>query len=1182
MTRELFKDTLRTIGKNFSRYVSILLIVALGTAFFVGIKATAPDMFATAESYFRNYNLMDIRLQSSIGFTDADIASIKNIDGVEYASGIKFTDALVRVNGEPEADIDGTQISTRAYSISPLDISNYVSGVNDGAYINRVRLIEGRYPMSAGECLVDNSRLSTPDSYTIGSVITLENATGETPEALSTAQFTIVGIISSPYYLSFERGNTDIGSGKIGTYIVIPLEAFAADYYSELYVTVTGSGEYEPFSEDYTDHVAPYVQAIKDISPSLISDRVTELRPQLLTSIQTGEQNFAAAQTAFSTSVQELDETITQLQQLVNSGDSILAKAQKEFDDTYANARNTLTTSTAQYQQAIQDYKAKQQAYEASKQEYESKRVELNTNRTRYDEMSAQYERAYSEISTLENTVSNTKRLIEAGETVLNQFDDTMANSMSNEQIQSVVTLMQATYPELYAAVKSMTAQGLAAEIVNNLTPYIETQKAALAKAESDISQNKALLDNVKAQLDTRRTDLENATKALAEANTSMQQAERALNTYYEYLTEQGINIKNSDLELEIERLTAEQQLNALKQQIKEAPANLEAAKAKREEAQAQFDATASYTQMQLSDARSLYSKLDDVQWNIYTRDDTPGYKSYGQSVRNIAVLSNIFPIFFFIISSLVCLTTVTRLVEEDRTLLGTYQALGYTNGSILSKYIVYTLSACIFGALIGISGAVFLFPYAINKAYSVMYTLPRLHYLFPYGAAGVGLLIALSSTALVTLLVVHRDLRLHPAVLMRPKAPKAGKRILLEHIPFIWKRLSFTSKVTARNLFRNKSRFFMTVMGIAGSCALLLASLGMYNSISAIKQKQYEKDPISKYDFQIIFDDPQSTGVHSEAFNRAASDVRVSDLCLIFMKSMTGSSNRTDDKLDVYLFVPETPEILPNLLSLRERANKKPITLDDSGAVITEMLAKRTNTRVGDSITFSDAAGKTYSVAVSAIAENYTFHYIYLTPAVYRSATGADPVFNYALGNISSVIKDSKQTDLANVKGMLATDIMRIAGVTTMAYTTDTTEAIGQITDALSLVILLFFVSAVILAVVVLYNLSNINIIERTRELATLKVLGFTENEVSRYIQRENIIVSLFGIALGILLGVGLHKLLITFTAIDTVMYGQAISWYSYLIAVGVTVLFISIVNIILRRKTAKIDMVLSLKSVE
>lgn len=1182
MTRELLKDTLRTVRNHVSRYISILLIVALGTAFFVGIKATAPDMFATAEKYFIDNNLMDVRLQSSIGFNETDLASIKQIQGIDYVSGVKFVDAMVKVNGEPEADIDGTQISTRAYSISPLDISKYVSGVNDGAYINRVRLLEGRYPMSAGECLVDHSRLSTPESYKIGNIITLENAAGEQPEELGTAQFTIVGVISSPYYLSFERGNTDIGSGKIGTFIVIPEEAFLTDYYSEIYVTVTGSDGYAPFSDDYDEFISPYVEQIRTASPSLIQNRVTALRPQLLNQIQTGEENLAAAEANFNASVKELDDNIAKLQQLVNNGDTVIADAQKEFDTKYATAKNTLTTNTAAYQQAIMDYKARQTALEQSKTAYNAKRSELLANQTVYDQLNAEYQAANSKISTLETTVANSQKLIDAGEAVMNQVGDTTATNMSNAELQTVITLMQTTYPELFAAVKSLTAQGLAVEIINNITPYIEAQKTTLAKAEEDIAQNKAILASAKTQLDLKRTELENATTALAAANAAMQQAERDMNTYYETLTQQGIDLKTGDLELEIERLTAEQQLNTLKQQIAEAPAKLEEAQQKRSEAQSQYDTTASFAQTQLADARSLFGKLDSVQWNIFTRSDTPGYKSYGQSVENIGILSNIFPIFFFLISSLVCLTTVTRMVEEDRTVIGTYRALGYTSRAILSKYVIYSLSACVIGAVLGISGAIFLFPYIINKAYSIMYTLPHLIYLFPWRAALLGFLIALGSTAFVTLLAVQKDLRLHPAVLMRPKSPKTGKRILLEHITPIWSQLSFTAKVTARNLFRNKSRFFMTVTGIAGSCALLLASLGMYNSISAIEKKQYEENPISKYDFQIIFDDPQQTGVHSTAFNTAAADARISDMQLISMKSMTGGSPDSDAKLDVYVFVPENPDTLGNFISLRNRLTGKQLRLDDSGAVITEMLAAKTGTGVGDVITFSDASGKTYSVQVSAIAENYTFHYIYMTPTVYRTAVGADPTFSYAIGNVDAGIKAAGEADLANVKGLLATDVMKISGVTTMAYTSDTTASISRITDALSLVILLFFVSALILAIVVLYNLSNINIIERTRELATLKVLGFTEKEVRRYIQRENLVVSVFGIAFGLVLGVLLHRLLITFTAIDSVMYGQTISWYSYLIAVGATVLFITVVNFALRRKTGRIDMVLSLKSVE
>ena len=1182
MTKQLFKDTCRTIKNHFSRYVSILLIVALGTAFFVGIKATAPDMFATAEQYFQDYNLCDLRLQSSIGFTEEDVAAIRGIEGIEYAAGVRLLDALVRVNGEIESDIDGTQISTRAYGISPLDITNFLNGRNDGGYINRVRLIEGRFPMSANECLVDNSRLSTPESYKLGSVITLENAAGEQPEELSVSQFTIVGVISSPYYLSFERGNTDIGSGKIGTFIEIPTEAFASDYYSEVYITVAGSDAYAPFSDDFSDFIAPYAEQIRLLSPSLINTRVTALRPQLLQRIQTGEQKIADTEAQFNASMGELDGTIAQLQKLVDQGEALVQQAQKEFDEKYADAKNAITQNTAQYQQAIADYNAKLAVLQNSKAEYETKLAALNASRERYDTLNDQYERAYTQVQTLETTLSNSRKLLEAGETVLNQVGDATATNMSSDEIQSAVTMIQATYPELYAAIKGLTAQGLAVEILNNLTPYVESQRASIEKSEADIAAAKSTLETVKTQLDAKRTELETAATQLASANAAMQQAERELNNYYQTLTEQGINLKNGDLELEIERLTAQQELNTLKQQVADAPANLETAKTKRAEAQAQFETNVSFARTQLSDAKSLYAKLDTVQWNIFTRDDTPGYRSYGQSVQNIRVLSNIFPIFFFVISSLVCLTTVTRLVEEDRTLLGTYKALGYSDGAILSKYVIYSLSACLIGSVIGISGAIFLFPFAINKAYGIMYTLPPLIYRFPVGATVAGLLIALGSTAFVTVFAVMRDLKLNPAVLMRPKAPKTGKRILLERMPYLWKRLSFTAKVTARNLFRNKSRFSMTVTGIAGSAALLLASLGMYNSIYEIRDKQYETDPISKYDFQIVFDDPQPTAVHSEAFSAALRDPRIDSLCLVSMKSMAGGSGRSDASPDVYVFVPEQPAQLAAYVDLRDRHTHAPITLDDTGAVITEMLAEMTNTKVGDAITFTDASGRTFSTAVSAIAENYTFHYIYMTPVVYRTATGQEPEFDYALGTIGQGFKNTNETDLANLKGQLATDIMRIGGVTTVAYTSDTTEIIGPITDALSLVILLFFVSALVLTVVVLYNLSNINIIERTRELATLKVLGFSEKEVRRYIFRENAIVSVFGIAFGLLLGVALHRLLITFTAIDSVMYGQSISWWSYLIAVGVTVLFIAAVNLSLRGKTAKIDMVESLKSVE
>ena len=1183
MTPSLLKDTLRTIRNHLSRYISILLIIALGTAFFVGTKATAPDMLSTAADYFTAYNLMDIRLQSTIGLTDADVEAVSRLEGVEYAAGERFTDALVRVNGEIETDIDGTQISTRAYGIDPADISGVlVGGHNDGSYINRVRLISGSYPASVNECLVDQSVLSTPESFRIGSTITLETASGEAPEALNTAEFQIVGVVSSPYYLSFERGNTTIGSGKIGTFIIIPDEAFQADYYSEIYVKIEGSDAYDPFSDEYLDYVRPYMQRIEEASPALISNRVVALRPQLLTQIQNGESAMLTAEQEFTETMAQLNENASQLQQLTENGEQLVATAQTEFDTKFANAQQQIQNNTQDYLNAREDYTKKRAELTARQSEYDEKLKATNEARSSYDEMNTQVEQAGAKVDSLMSSVSSSQELIAAGEKILDNIGDSQQNALSNDQVQSAVSLMQTLYPELYASVKALTTNGLAAEIIQYMTPYLDAQKVKLAEAEQQLEESRLILDALRIQLDGRKTQLETATAELAAARISLQQANTDLENYYEQLSGSNVDLRSAGLELELERLQAEQSLNELKQTVSEAPAKLDAVIAMKEEAQAKYDAAREYAEIQLADARALYAKLDDVQWSIYSRSDTPGYSSYGQSVNNIDVLSNIFPIFFFIISSLVCLTTVTRLIEEDRTVLGAYRALGYGSAAILSKYVIYTLSACVLGSLIGVGAGTYLFPYAINRAYSVMYTLPPLKYIFPWSWAGWGLLISLLCTAVVTFFAVLRDLRLTPSVLMRPKAPRTGKRILLENVGFIWRPLSFTAKVTLRNLVRNKSRFLMTLTGIAGSAALLLASLGMYDSISDVKTKQYGADAISKYDLQIVFDDPQATPVHTEEFNAAAADARISTLCLISMKSMTGYSTRTDERLDVYAFVPETPEDLPLYISLRDRATGEAIPLDDSGAVITEKLARATDTAVGDDLLISDASGKTYSVTVAAIAENYTFHYVYMTPAVYRSATGVSPVYTYAIGNLRPAIRTAGAEDLANVKGLLATDVMKIPGVTTLAYTSDTTQTIARITDALSLVIAVFFITAVILAVVVLYNLSNINIIERTRELATLKVLGFSEKEVRRYIQRENIVISFFAILCGVVLGVGLHRLLITFTAIDTVMYGQHIAWTSYLIAVGATVVFIAAVNLLLRRKTAKIDMVESLKSVE
>ena len=1181
MTRPLFTDTLRTIRRHFSRFLSILLMVALGTAFFVGMKATAPDMLENARRYFEDYNLMDLRVRSTIGLTDGDLKEIAAVEGVKAVSGEKFTDAFVSVNGAPQLDIDGTRITTRVYAVSPEDLQAFAAGRTDAGYINRFQLTAGRYPRSKGECLVDASRLSTPETYKLGATITLTSAGEQQPEELNVSSFVIVGVMRAPYYLSFERGHTNVGSGKLGTFIVVPDEAFSSTYYGEAYVKVDGTEALDPFSDEYLARTAEIKKQIEYKSPSLIAARVSQTRPELTATITRIRSEIESKQREANSGLQQLSSGIATLQNLVDNGEKLLSDATKEFNDRFSQIEIDISSGQTAYMEAVNNLSAMRAELAANQTAYEQKQLELSENKEAYDAALNKYNASVTQTQTLRKQLESTRQMVTSAEAMADRFGDMQVTSFSNEQIQAFITIMQTTYPDLYNSVSSLTAGGLAREVLANVRPYLAEQKAKLDEQEEELSEAEALLAAQKTLLDQKKTELEQAVVDSSNAKSALDAAAANLDQYAEQLQRQGVNIQSSQLEAAIAKVQAQAQLKELETQIREAPAQLQALLAQKNAIETQLESGLSLARLQLSRAEALYKKLDSVKWELFDRGDTPGYTGYRQTVENLQVISNIFPLFFFLISSLVCLTTVTRLVEEETTLIGTYKALGYGSGPILFKYVFYSLAACVLGSALGIGIAFRFFPMAINAAYSVMYDLPKMAYLFPWKYALIGFAVAMASTALVTLVAALGELKKAPAALMRPKAPKPGKRILLERLPFLWKHLSFSRKVTARNLFRNKNRFFMTLVGIAGCTAMLLGSVGFYNSVSAIKTLQYDApDAVSAYDLQVVFDLPQPAGGHSAAFNAVVSDARIANAELISLKSVTAGSEEDPTLLETYLLVPEHAENLSSFFRLRDRGSKSPLALSDEGAVVTEKLAAAAGVTAGGTIFFRDAEGAVFGVPVAGIAENYTFHYIFLSPALFTSVTKLQPEYEYALGTISPALKSGAGLD--QLKGLLSTDLMNVEGVTTVAYTSETTRGIGEITRALSWVIGIFFVSALVLAVVVLYNLANINIIERTRELATLKVLGFSEPEVGRYILRENVTVSVFGILFGVILGVGLHRLLITFTAIDTVMYGQSIRPWAYVLAVVLTAAIIAGVNALLRRKTRRIDMVESLKSVE
>lgn len=1165
-----------------SRFISIIIIVALGTGFFVGVKSAAPSMEETAMQYFSDNNLMDLRVQSSIGLTEDDLNAIKNVEGVSGAMGAKFVDALVLVNGQPEIDLDGTQISTRAYGIDLNMLQAYYYGADDKNFINRPTLIEGTYPTKSDQCLVDESALSTPDSYQIGSRIKLEADANTDLSGLAVTEFEIVGIIRSPYYISFERGNSLVGSGKIGTFIYIPNSAFTSDYYSEIYLTVDGADAYDPFSDTYIQYLQPVANRIQEVGAANVSARTNELKESLPGAIASAKTAYQSSYTMLQTGLKEAEEQIAVYQKYVDDPEGSYNEAVAQAAEALGLAADEFNGNSSAYYEAVETYNKNLEAYKAAKNEQAEKYKQLTEAQRQYSVAESALTAAENAVNTTSQLVSSTQNIVDTTSTVLTSLQAYQNGQMDNSQISQVLATLQSINPDLYNAISSLSAVSMATEAIGLVTPYLDQQKTQLAAYQEQLEESKQELAATKEKFAAAATVLAAAKSAYEAADKQLNAYLETLRSYYDKLEGSKTDLSMAQFELMLNENAVDNNLSLLKATIANAQTYLDKAKKEYNEAKEAAEAELSNAEKKIKSAEKLLAKLDTAKWNLYDRTDTPGYSSYDSAVNNIKVLANIFPVIFFLVAALVCLTTMSRMVEEERTQMGTMKALGYSSAAIAAKYILYALFASIIGSTLGIIIGLYALPYAIFKAYSIMFTLPSLKLSFPVVYILLGMAVSLLTTLLAAGIACAKELRVHPASLMRPKAPKPGKRVLLEKIPFIWKHISFTGKVTVRNLFRRKARFLMTVIGIGGCTALVLASIGLYSSVHDIMAKQYGQDGIAAYDVQIVFADNQTDD--SAMMELLREDTRISDLMLSSVQSVTGGSDRSDKTQDVYLFVPKDSAKLSSFIHLQNRSTGETLSLDDSGAIITESFAKDTDTQIGDSIWIINSDGDQFAIPVAGITENYAFSYIYLSENLYQYIFQEAVSYNYAIGTVDpSILADSQMNDTnATKKSQLATELMAYDSINAVAYASDTVDTLNEVIGVLSIIIAIFIIAAGLLAFIVLYNLSNINISERQRELATIKVLGFHDKEVSAYIYRENVVLTIIGILLGLLLGVFVHKLLIIYCAVDTVMYVQTLRWYSFVIAAAMTTVFAVIVNFLMHKKMQKIDMVESLKAIE
>ena len=1273
--RALHKDFWMEIRKSRARFISIFCIVALGVAFFSGIQAASPDMRLSGDAYYNESKLMDLKIVGTMGLTKDDVEAVKKLDGIDTVEGAYSTDVIC---GENETQ--------KVLHIESLNQD-----------VNQLRVTEGRLPEVSGECFLD-SAFASNQGYEIGDTI-LMRQDGDN-KLLKTESYTIVGIGKSPLYISFNRGNTTIGSGEVNGFAYVPVEDFDSEVYTQIYICAHEVDKVTSYTDAYDNLIDKVQEQVEGIEKercqaryeevvSEAQDKISDAEKELADGkkeaddkladakkklddgekeLTDGEKQYEDGKKQLSDAKKELEDGKKQLsdakQQIadgrtqiaaarsqVSDGQAQIKEAQKKLDDgwsQYNAGKKQYDSGKAQFDKAKKQFEAGKKQIADAKVTLEQKQQELNSGISQVKEgqqtvaaqitqLNTQIPQLEAGISQLESAVAglesaqnalaqaqsaaqekqntaNTaqaaldeaKRKVEAGELSegeLAGYQQSLSQAQAEleaandavSQAQAAVNTCQqaaAQKAELennLSAAKSglATLQAKQTELSNTLESLnasqktidqnrtqLEAQEAELAPAEKEITANGKTLKESKKKLDASLKQLQSGQAEIDANKAKMDSALSEIASNEEKLNAGEAEIaanekKLTDGEKEIQE--NEQKLKDSEQKLIDARKELEDGKKEYEDGRKEAEDEIKDGQQKIDDAKKDLADLETPEWIITDRNSLPEYSDYGDNAERIKNIGEVFPVIFFLVAALISLTTMTRMVEEQRTQIGTMKALGYSKFNIASKYLNYAFLATAGGSVAGILIGEKIIPFVIIKGYGIMYhnvenTL-QIQYELKY--ALLASVAALICTVGATIFSCAHALAETPASLMRPPTPKEGKRILLERIPILWNHLNFTWKSSLRNLFRYKKRLFMTIFGIAGSMALMLVGFGLRDSISDIVHLQYAN--LQHYDATIISDDDATDEEKKELIESLDRNESLDHYTRIRLSKLTAPNGRSN--LSVYVFVPENLENFKKDVTLRNRVTKEEYDLPEDGAAVCEKTASLLGLQTGDELTL-EKDDKEYHVKISVITENYAGHYVYMTPQIYKETFGEEPVYE----DIVFMVKDEYK-DQAEKVGQ---KIMNSPAVLSISYTASTIEMVNRMLGSLGMVILVLIVSAGMLAFVVLYNLNNINITERQRELATLKVLGFFDIEVSQYVLRENIILTIAGILFGSGFGILLHRFIIVTVEVDAVMFGRNIAPLSFVYCAVITCIFSVVINVFMHKKLKKIDMVESLKSVE
>ena len=1355
--KALRKEFWMEIRKSKSRFISILLIVALGVAFFSGIQASSPDMRYSGDAYYDESSLMDIKVVGTMGLTSDDVSSIESIDGIESAEGAWSTDVMCG-EGQKQKVL-------------------HIESINDT--VNKLDVQEGRLPEKSGEIFLD-STFASSNEYKVGDKVALREDGDST--LLVTAEYTVVGTGRSPLYISFNRGNTTLGTGEVNGFGYVLPEDFDQEIYTQIYVTVHGAKGLTSYTDGYENLIAKIKGRVENIADDRCQIRLAAVKAD-------AQEEINDAQKKLDDGKKEADEKLADAKEELDKGEKDLEDGRKEYEDGKSQLEDAKTeladgkkqledakTELADGKNQLEDAKAQladgKSQLESAKSQLSSSKSQLDTARSQLDDGWSQVNAAKAQLadgqaqldsaqkqvtSGLAELEENQKTLdenkakladgkaqIEAGEQQLEAAKQTLTTKQSEldqskaeiiagqQQIESTRTQLNAQKQQITDGLSQVSAgeaqlqDGISAlesakaqltELQSQLEivrasynaalenpdasqeeiDILAAQVSALEEQEAAVSQqiqaSEAQIESQRQQLAATRSELESGLAAVEDGLSQLSQKESELNAGREQITagqaeidagwiqiqEQENTLAASKAEIEAgeqELEKGQKQLKAAKKKLNKAQkeidsnaetlaagqAELDANVAKLNDSEAQYasgleqyhsgarqiaeneakltsgeqeiaeneakladgekeiadnekkladgekeitdnekklqdaakdlkkgekdlaDGKKEYedakkdaedeiaeNQQKLNDAKKELEDLEMPEWMVTDREDLPEYTDYGDNADRLRNIGQVFPVIFFLVAALISLTTMTRMVEEQRTQIGTLKALGYKKSAIAAKYICYAFFATLLGSVLGMLIGEKIIPYIIITAYGIMYhnVANTISIDYQPGFALIASAASVVCTVGATLFASGKELQETPASLMRPPAPKEGKRVLLERLTFIWKHLSFSWKSTIRNLFRYKKRLIMTVFGIAGSMGLMLVGFGIQDSISDIAAIQYRE--LQHYDGMVIEDSDATEEEHAELFEYMKENEQIAHCNRVQMTKI--SAPKGSSSVSIYLFVPESLSEFAKDVTLKNRITGETYELTDEGAAISEKTASLLGLKVGDMIPLKKG-DKEYKVRVAVITENYMSHYLYMTPRVYEQTFGEKPEYE----NIVFTMQEDCKDDLE----MAGSRILANPGALSISYTSSLASQVDRMLSTLDAVILVLIVSAGMLAFVVLYNLNNINITERQRELATLKVLGFYDGEVSQYVLRENVILTVLGIMFGAVFGILIHRYVITTVEVDAVMFGRNIKPLSFLYSGILTSIFSIVVNGVMHFKLKTIDMVESLKSVE